>query len=389
MFWPQEHIIGIKAMLTMCTTLISVIPYRPTAAQLNALYPDVFATTDAVLHVNSSSSNSPAMIVVSQNQRQAMFCCAGMQNFDNAQTLINAWVNTAGIANADCQPYVSAANILLSVAPIDPGEILTTLVCIGHSFGGAQAAWTAVKSPNRDSTTQTYLYTFGAPKYAKRRSLTYFDQMIHRRLFLPHDPVTALPPAMHEGGAVYAFYSNAQARALTAYNRAGPGLILTPATLPYRFLDNWPPTMPQLLTSVLTWLIGPDCFSFPDHTLAQYIATIRTLLDVPLPPDGGGDYTDTPPDRTRTVPELVPTARQLDDNRAVNNAIAASVITSDPGGAVRAIQNGIVRVPRARYHSKKLRGSRYLYYGEQYLTPLKSRRQAIKIVRYLNRTLLD
>lgn len=382
MRWPKERDNGLIGNLKLSLALIGMVPSRPNAAVLTGAFPTVFSINDDVQYVEGSETSPPAFIVRNPERSRALVVMMGMTSSQIAEKIVRGWLSSQGTTPRSPAPYDYGIFSIITGVGFPSNEQWDELTLIGHSLGGAivtAAAPLIIGNFGRGGTA-TYVYTFGAPKALITRSLQDdYDDFYVRRCFLNADPVPTLPPGGSYIGDL-AVVGTADARRFTSWMHPGMGLLMSNNEFPQPAINPFNDNFIRIPGSLTAWLTGITAFGNAEHSLTAYTTVANSI------PNGAGGFDDD------ALPVLHPrpqTITPTQHNQALDTMVGVqnSIVSLDPNGAARGIQQNFPRRPGIRFHGTKYRGHRALFYGDEFITFVKTRRLQISLVRYLNRQL--
>jgi hypothetical protein len=379
MQFPGERVWGMRGTLRRMLEWISLVPSKPRLSDWVNWYPTVFANTDTLTYVDNGTDTTPSM-VVTDDTPNILVVATGMVGYDKVPRCLQYWGDNNNNTNECFVPPYGFS--IVDFRPLMVGARGTVgfrnAIFVGHSYGGAIASdLCGAGGVAFDRNTQRYLYSFGAPKTVVGVSSGNFQGVIARRVYTRNDPVPALPFPGNNFGRLLPYFSNYRLLQMQRYYHPVTGMMFADDNTLQIRMSSDREVLPNWVGPLANWLTGVSAFGSADHSLSAYQTAVTAMADdtpLPLATPVPGD----PPPRVRTPPADIPGVLQA--------AVAgqASIVSADPATAASQIARATPLVPGIKWNGRKNRGHRALYYGDDFIVWLHSRRQQLKLVRKLN-----
>lgn len=386
-----------------CLLILTQAQQALDAADLKRRLPTLFEASDSILASYLAGTTYPPMYaIINPVKKQMLTVCIGVQNQQQANKLLEGWETplipgqrTDTIAGA-LQPFQAAARSLIeTIGPVASFVPLRFARHIGHSFGGATSEWLGYEVDSLCSFgCRPEVITYGAPKsgIVSPRTTPDWRRTEVVRVFDLNDPVPLLPIRYESGDLSIIVPGTILARKWSHWFQVRSGWTLnTGATVLGPFMAPFTPGWgPLVARSLATWLLGVDCFGNLKHSVASYSRRLGGIQwPGGIPPTvadtegfgGGGTWGET------VAPPRPITVREANHVERVAVGLQGLFVEADPSGFAAQVAAQIVRLPEVRYRGVIRQGTNWVYYGEQPITPVRTRRMRRALVRQLNRTL--
>lgn len=378
MNWPHERTTGLLGAIQNAIYLVGWIGPAISKAFLVANMPEVFAATDEEPNYDPPTSTTTAGFGVYDSvNKRAIIVLGGINGNQQVEAMVRGFTARVDRSQSYPEPFFTMA--LRWIQWLQTKQPLNQLVVIGQSFGGAVAHQIAGSFRGIATGVQPYVYTFGAPKAFLVSNRDGLNNAILRRCVTPRDPIPQVPGYGSIRPQTLQYLTNVDAVQWSHFCHPNSGLLLDPPEYPTQVSNSGVISDTLIVGGLASWLLGNTLFGDPQHSVESYRQATQGVTA-----SGGGGDADVPMQviRTRTI---TPTASELNTERAEAVAQSSVVFANDPTAAARAAAGAIVITPGEKWHGKKIAGYRYLYYGDQRIMPLRTRRLQISLVRYLNK----
>lgn len=378
MQWQPERITGLRGALARAIGLIRLVGPNIDITTLRQYLPDVFETTDVVTYKPAGDKNTAGFRVTDFTRNNVMIVVAGLESPAIVANCLTDFVNERGDMFGFPQPWETGADIFTNGVVAGVGGTVNQVVLIGHSWGAAIAANCGPKLTSQPSNSD-YIYTFGGPPALTSRRETALRQYTYRRCFTRNDPVVRLTGVGTIVGGVITNMPNRSVVSWARYVHQEPGLQVSETADPTPLMSTAVIPDFRLVGDLANWISGTDMLGSPDHSLDAYSRAVGSALT-----SEQAATDDRPPLAVRQRARPMSPA-DIDTIRDSAIGVSSIVTANNTGAAAREAQAAVTFMPGVKWHGKKVRGRRWLYYGEQMVMPLHSRRNQISLVRYLNK----
>lgn len=306
--------------------------------------------------------------------------CGGMTQAQQAVNLGISWLSPTAEFRRDgvTDMLRSAANWLITRAPVvaNPGTRRVTF--IGHSLGGAVAT-VACAFATPHGRVDKRLYTYGAPRPMTASWDSQAMNYTFVRVWLAGDPVVRLPPHFGDATDWFVLQPLRVQRMMNSLKHQKAGIEITASGV-MTAKDSANEEDLGIAFDVGLWLYGPNAFRADVHSLQAYLGAF-SAASASIP-----QQTPTEPAR-QAEPRIrvtVPEERQRIQHAARNGSVT---VTADIPAVAADIQSQVTVISGVRYRRGKRAGVRVVTYDDHIVAWCSGLRAQKKLVKELNRTL--
>jgi hypothetical protein len=361
-----------------CMRMLGYLGDFDTFADLQALAPFTFATSDTSIYFAGGLTTPPALAVMDLANRRLLVVVGGSESATQITSLITGWLSPRVAAGNLQPPYQAFAQNICTQIAQSVGFVWSQVRLIGYSYGGAVVQNMPFQMANWNATTDLKIYTYGAPKAFRTGDRNLIHPEMVRRVTRYDDIAVSMPPNLSRWYLpLLSFVTNGEAVACCDWTNGT-------TSLQYNQDATFGPSNTEPFNneraatgfiSLQSWF--EFVFSTSPHSLSSYVSFINALPIATIP----SQQPETESLHERRPP---PSAQLLNTNRVVAQAGQASIVEANVPAAVTNAVGMVVPDRGTRWRGGTQMGHNAVFYGDQFVMYVRRKRTLRSVVRKLN-----